>query len=35
MIEVMMLLMVFVLGVGGVAASVGVIALRLLKKKVE
>jgi hypothetical protein len=34
-IEVMMLMMVFVLGVGGVAASVGVIAWRLLKKKSE
>jgi hypothetical protein len=35
MIEVMMLLMVFVVGVGGVAASVSVIAWRLLKKKPE
>lgn len=35
MIEVMMLLMVFVLGVGGVAAPVGVIAWRLLKRKSE
>jgi hypothetical protein len=34
-IEVMMLLMVFVVGVGGVAASVGVIAWRLLNKKPE
>jgi hypothetical protein len=35
MIEVMMLMMIFVLGVGGVAASVGMIAWRLLKKKAE
>jgi hypothetical protein len=34
-IEVMMLMMVFLLGVGGVAASIGVIAWRLLKKKAE
>lgn len=35
MIEVMMLMMVFVLGVGGVAASVGVLTWRLLKKRAE
>jgi hypothetical protein len=34
-IEVMLLLMVFVVGIGGMAAGVGVIAWRLLKKKAE
>jgi hypothetical protein len=36
MIEVMMLLMVFVLGIGGMAAGVGMLAWRLFfKKKTE
>jgi hypothetical protein len=34
-IEVMLLLMVFVVGIGGMAAGIGVIAWRLLKKKAE
>ena len=35
MIEVMVLGMVFVLGIGGVVAAVGVLAWRLLKRKAE
>jgi hypothetical protein len=32
-IEVMLLLMIFVVGIGGAAAGIGIIAWRLLKKK--
>jgi hypothetical protein len=34
-IEVMLLFLVFVVGIGGMAAGIGMIAWRLLKKKAE